>query len=37
VEYLELAGEGHVFRRTTSRKVLAGAMTRFLSGHLQRP
>jgi dipeptidyl aminopeptidase/acylaminoacyl peptidase len=30
VQYLELAGEGHVFRRTTSRTELAGAMTRFL-------
>ncbi|TFV74486.1 S9 family peptidase [Blastococcus sp. CT_GayMR19] len=35
VEYLELSGEGHVFRRTTSRKELAGAMTRFLHAHLQ--
>src|SRR3954454_2942942 len=30
VEYLELRGEGHVYRRAASRKELAGAMTRFL-------
>ena len=35
VEYLELPGEGHVYRRATSRKQLAGAMTRFLHTHLR--
>jgi dipeptidyl aminopeptidase/acylaminoacyl peptidase len=37
VEYLELAGEGHVYRRAASRKELAGAMTRFLHAHLRLP
>jgi dipeptidyl aminopeptidase/acylaminoacyl peptidase len=36
VEYLELAGEGHVYRRTASRTQLAGAMTRFLHRALVR-
>jgi dipeptidyl aminopeptidase/acylaminoacyl peptidase len=31
VEYLELEGEGHVFRRAECRKRLAGAMLRFLT------
>jgi len=35
VEYLELPGEGHEFRRAASRKELAGAMTRFLHAHLR--
>jgi dipeptidyl aminopeptidase/acylaminoacyl peptidase len=34
VEYLGLPGEGHVYRRATSRKELAAAMTRFLHAHL---
>ena len=34
VQYLELAGEGHVYRRTDSRKELARAMVRFLADHL---
>jgi dipeptidyl aminopeptidase/acylaminoacyl peptidase len=37
VEYLELTGEGHVYRRTTSRKTLAGAMTGFLHEALRTP
>ncbi len=36
VDYLELAGEGHVYRRAESRKRLAGAMVRFLAEHLSR-
>jgi dipeptidyl aminopeptidase/acylaminoacyl peptidase len=35
VEYLELPGEGHVYRRASSRKELAAAMTRFLATHLR--
>jgi len=35
VEYLELPGEGHLYRRATSRKQLAAAMTRFLHAHLR--
>jgi dipeptidyl aminopeptidase/acylaminoacyl peptidase len=35
VEYLELSGEGHVYRRATSRKELADAMIRFLHAHLR--
>jgi dipeptidyl aminopeptidase/acylaminoacyl peptidase len=35
VEYLEIAAEGHVFRRADSRKVLAAAMVRFLDRHLR--
>ena len=34
VEYLELAGEGHVFRRADSRKLLLERMVRFLDEHL---
>jgi dipeptidyl aminopeptidase/acylaminoacyl peptidase len=34
VQYLELPGEGHVYRRAESRKALAGAMVRFLAEHL---
>ena len=34
VEYLELAGEGHVYRRADSRKLLAERMVRFLDAHL---
>jgi dipeptidyl aminopeptidase/acylaminoacyl peptidase len=34
VEYLELAGEGHVYRRAGSRLLLATAMVRFLAAHL---
>jgi dipeptidyl aminopeptidase/acylaminoacyl peptidase len=34
VEYLELFGEGHDFRRASSRTLLAAAMTRFLHGAL---
>jgi dipeptidyl aminopeptidase/acylaminoacyl peptidase len=34
VEYLELAGEGHVYRRAGSRVALVGALVRFLAGHL---
>ena len=37
VTYLELPGEGHVYRRVDSRKRLAAAMVRFLSGHLSAP
>jgi dipeptidyl aminopeptidase/acylaminoacyl peptidase len=36
VEYLELAGEGHEFRRADSRKELLAAMVRFLDEHLSR-
>jgi dipeptidyl aminopeptidase/acylaminoacyl peptidase len=35
VEYLELAGEGHEYRRAESRKALAERMVRFLDEHLQ--
>ncbi|WP_236832418.1 S9 family peptidase [Blastococcus sp. KM273128] len=35
VAYLELPGEGHVFRQATSRKEMAAAITRFLHEHLQ--
>jgi dipeptidyl aminopeptidase/acylaminoacyl peptidase len=35
VEYLELAGEGHDYRRAESRKALAERMVRFLDEHLQ--
>lgn len=35
VEYLELPGEGHVFRRASSRKELAAATTRFLYDRLR--
>ena len=31
VEYLELAGEGHVYRRTESRTALMATMVRFLT------
>lgn len=34
VEYLELAGEGHEYRRASSRAVLVAAMVRFLSARL---
>ncbi|THG33373.1 S9 family peptidase [Naasia lichenicola] len=34
VEYLELAGEGHEYRRAESRALLIGSMVRFLSTHL---
>ena len=34
VEYLELAGEGHEYRRASSRKQLAATMVRFLADHL---
>jgi dipeptidyl aminopeptidase/acylaminoacyl peptidase len=34
VEYLELAGEGHEYRRATSRTELSAAMVRFLHAHL---
>jgi dipeptidyl aminopeptidase/acylaminoacyl peptidase len=34
VEYLELEGEGHAFRRADSRKRLLRAMLRFLTSHL---
>jgi dipeptidyl aminopeptidase/acylaminoacyl peptidase len=34
VDYLELPGEGHVYRQAKSRKQLAGVMTRFLHTHL---
>src|SRR3712207_6715385 len=34
VEYLELAGEGHVYRRADSRKAVAAAMLRSLHTHL---
>ena len=34
VEYLELAGEGHDYRRAESRKALAERMVRFLDAHL---
>jgi dipeptidyl aminopeptidase/acylaminoacyl peptidase len=37
VEYLELAGEGHVFRRAASRKTLAEAIVRFLAEALRSP
>jgi acetyl esterase/lipase len=35
VEYLELAGEGHDYRRAESRKALAERMVRFLDEHLR--
>ena len=35
VDYLELSGEGHEFRRADSRKLLAGAMIRFLQHTLR--
>jgi dipeptidyl aminopeptidase/acylaminoacyl peptidase len=34
-EYLELSGEGHLFRRADSRKQLARVMLRFLTTHLR--
>jgi dipeptidyl aminopeptidase/acylaminoacyl peptidase len=34
VEYLELAGEGHVYRRVENRRRLATRMLRFLAEHL---
>ncbi|NIZ89559.1 S9 family peptidase [Kineococcus rubinsiae] len=34
VDYLELPGEGHDYRRASSRKTLAAAMVRFLAEHL---
>ncbi|WP_375400741.1 S9 family peptidase [uncultured Amnibacterium sp.] len=34
VEYLELAGEGHEYRRADSRKRLLAAMVRFIAAHL---
>ncbi|MDQ6783865.1 MAG: prolyl oligopeptidase family serine peptidase, partial [Actinomycetota bacterium] len=34
VEYLELEGEGHEYRRTSSRLLLVETMTRFLVDHL---
>lgn len=34
VDYLELEGEGHDYRRASSRKALAAAMVRFLVRHL---
>jgi dipeptidyl aminopeptidase/acylaminoacyl peptidase len=34
VDYLELAGEGHDYRRADSRKLLAGTMVTFLTTHL---
>ena len=34
VEYLELAGEGHDYRRAESRKTLTDRMLRFLDAHL---
>ncbi|WP_245961962.1 S9 family peptidase [Quadrisphaera granulorum] len=34
VEYLELAGEGHDYRRADSRRTLYGAVVRFLAEHL---
>jgi dipeptidyl aminopeptidase/acylaminoacyl peptidase len=34
VEYLELPGEGHVYRRVESRTALVAAMVRFLAEHL---
>jgi dipeptidyl aminopeptidase/acylaminoacyl peptidase len=34
VEYLELEGEGHTFRRADSRRHLARTMLRFLAAHL---
>jgi dipeptidyl aminopeptidase/acylaminoacyl peptidase len=36
VDYLELAGEGHVYRRAESRKALAERMVRFLEAQLSR-
>jgi dipeptidyl aminopeptidase/acylaminoacyl peptidase len=35
VEYLELAGEGHEYRRRSSRLTLLGRMVEFLTRHLQ--
>ena len=35
VAYLEFPAEGHVYRRASSRKELAAAMTRFLHEHLR--
>ena len=35
VEYLELAGEGHDYRRAESRKLLAERVVRFLDEHLR--
>jgi acetyl esterase/lipase len=37
VEYLELPGEGHVYRRAESRTALVATMVRFLAEHLQPP
>ena len=34
VEFLELPGEGHVYRRAGSRTALVGTMVRFLAEHL---
>jgi dipeptidyl aminopeptidase/acylaminoacyl peptidase len=34
VEYLELKGEGHQYRRADSRRILATVVTRFLAAHL---
>jgi dipeptidyl aminopeptidase/acylaminoacyl peptidase len=34
VAYLELAGEGHEYRRAESRKRLLAATVRFLTAHL---
>jgi hypothetical protein len=34
VDYLELAGEGHVYRRAESRTALVAAMVRFLAAQL---
>jgi hypothetical protein len=31
VEYLELEGEGHEYRRAPSRRLLVGAITEFLT------
>ena len=35
VEYLELAGEGHEYRRRFSRRILLARMVEFLCRHLQ--
>ncbi|WP_233517634.1 S9 family peptidase [Geodermatophilus marinus] len=37
VEYLELPGEGHDYRRADSRRRLYGRMVRFLAEHLSGP
>ena len=37
VEYLELAGEGHEYRRADSRRLLITRIVDFLTEHLRSP